>query len=50
MKSSNLLLGIEQTYWVMMSKEFDDYKQNLRSAIKKEVGVLLVEGVYEYTD
>ena len=34
----------------MMSKEFDDYKQSLRSTIKKEVGVILVEGVCEYTD
>ena len=50
MKSSYLLFGIKQTNWVMMSKEFDDYKQSLRSTIKKEVGVILVEGVCEYTD
>ena len=50
MKSSYLLFGIKQTNWVIMSKEFDDYKQSLRSTIKKEVGVILVEGVCEYTD
>ena len=50
MKSSYLLFGIKQTNWIMMSKEFDDYKQSLRSTIKKEVGVILVEGVCEYTD
>ena len=36
MKSSNLLLGIEQTYWVMMSKEFDDYKTKF--AIRNKEG------------
>ena len=50
MKSSYLPFGIKQTNWVLMNKEFDDYKQNLRSTMKKEVGMILVEGVCEYTD